>query len=418
MQNQSDSCPKVHRKISSGPISKRDVEVVIERALGPEPKVVNYHVKPYSEEKLGFLGAHYHLSITVKKEDSLDKELKTFFLKCVPHDIESLASTIEDCGAFHKEINFYEKILPELLKSFKDKSWVAECYLVKKDALVFEDLKSRNFSIKGKVLETLILQSGLSGLAKLHASSILAEKRLGKKLNELHPDLLQESLFVRGKKFEQWIINGTKVAVAVAKSIGLDYSNIPKVIDKIFDLAVASKKRRNVVCHGDAKSFNLMFDDSKPTPNCILVDFQLVRYVPAVTDLLQMLYLNISSRKFRDENEEDLLRHYHEIFCETLRDNDQEIELPSFKEILQEYEELRLFGLVTAVLYFPILLIDGKLCADLTKDADGFANIMFGDRVDMTLKMMRDNPLYNSQISDIITELVQRSNKLLSSCNY
>lgn len=409
-----NSCPKVHRQPFKDPITKQDVETVVERALGSQAKVINYHVRTFSDEKLGFLGAHRKLVVTIQNKGIIDKEIHAFFLKSVPYDIEVQASVIEDCGAFYKETNFYKKILPELLKSVKDNSWIAECYLVKTDALVFEDLKSRNFSLREKILDVTSLQSALSALAKLHTSSILAEKRLGRELNELYPDLFRESLFVRGHAFERWIVNSTKVAVAVAKSLGLDHTNIPKMVDRIFEMAVASKSKRNVVCHGDVKSYNLMFDDSLPMPNCILVDFQLVRYVPAMTDVLQLIYLNTMSRAFREENEEELLRHYHEVLCETLRDNDKEIELVSFKEILQEYEEFRLFGLVTTTLYSPINLMEGKLCADLTKDSDGFTNLMFGDRVDMTFKMMHDDPLYRSRITEIITELVQRSKKLLA----
>lgn len=399
-------------KIPKDLITERDVEIVVERALGFQAKVIKYLLKTYSEENLGFLGSYYHLAVTVQKENS--KIVRTFFFKSVPHDNDLKSSIIEEFGAFDKETNFYKKILPELLKSVKDKSWIPECYLVKKNVLALEDLETRNFKIKGKILDALDLQSALTGLAKLHASSILAEKRLGKKFNELFPELFRESLFVRGNRSELTIASSSQVAVAVAKSIGLDHRNIPEVIDRIFEMANASKKWRNVVCHGDTKSFNLMFDDSKPIPKCALVDFQLIRYVPATTDLLQMFYMNISSRDYREKNEGTLLRHYHQVFCETLRDNDLEIELPSFEAVLEEYEDMRLFGLITATLYSHILFMDDKIFAELTKDSDGYKNFMFGNRDEITLRMMRENPAYRILITEIITELVQRSSNLFA----
>lgn len=397
-------------------VSHQDVKVVVERALGPRTKLIGYYLRTYSEEKLGFMGAHRHLVVTVQREGCLNQDVETFFLKSVPHDIEDQASIIEESNVFYKEANFHKLIVPELTRNFKDKSWGVSCYLVKDDAMVFEDLTSRKFTVRGKILDTPALKSALAGLAKLHVSSILAEKRLGKSLIELYPKVLQESIFNLESRFSEWFHTGVEVAVAVAKSLSLDSTNVPGICHRIFELVSASRKWRNVVCHGDAWSYNLMFDDSKPQPTCIMVDYQLVRYAPAMADVAQLIYLT-TKRPYRDEHEVELLKHYHEVFRQTLEENlpgSAEDQGASFSELWQEYEEMRLVGIVTAALYFPINQIEGKLCAEMTKDSDGFSKLLFQDRSQLVLHLMRKDPNYRERITEVIKEMVQRSKRLLA----
>lgn len=393
-------------------LKKEEVEVVVNRALGPSTRIINHHVRIYSTEKLGFLGDYRNLIVTVQRDGNIEKEICTFFLKTVPYDIEEQASLIEECRAFYKETNFYKLIMPELVHGLKDKSWLAECYLVKNDLLIFEDLKFRNFSIKDVHLDLPVLKSGLTALAKLHASTLLAEKRLGKSLGEIYSDQLQECLFVRDSKFNEWVCTSVNVLVAIAKQLKLDHACISKVCDRIFELIKPSKTRRNVICHGDCKSYNLLFDDSQPIPKCVLVDFQLVRYVPAMADVLQMIYLT-TRRKFRDENEKLLLKHYHEVFREFVRDHDEEIDVPIFSDILQEYEEMRAVGLITSALYSPLNLMDKTLCADLTKDSDGFAKLVFETQDDFVLDLMEKDTFYKDVLIEIVNEIVQRSKQFL-----
>ncbi|XP_014214972.1 uncharacterized protein LOC106644109 [Copidosoma floridanum] len=394
------------------PVTEEDVKVVVKRALGCNAKIVNFQLRSYSEEKLGFLGSHRHLVVTIRRDDTEEKEIHTFFVKSVPYDIEIQASVIEDCRAFFKETHFYKHMVAELLGSVKDKSWIAQCYLVKDDVLIFEDLKSKNFALKDHFLDLQGFKSGLTALANLHASSVLAEKRLGKTFNELYPELVKESLFDKKVKFFAWYQSGVDLACNLVTHFGFDATKIPQICDKAFEKFKASEKWRNVVCHGDLKSFNLMFDNSCAVPKCVIVDFQLLRYCPAMVDVSQMLYL-ATRREFRERYETELLKHYHEVFCTNLRENDAEIALPTFQEILQEFTDMRVVGVVTANLYFPTQHLDGKRCAELTSTSDGFNQLLFGNRVKLVLDTMKEDQYFNEIITEITMELIRRSQEFL-----
>lgn len=400
-----------HEKID--PIQNQDVQVLVKRVFEENYKLASYSFGNYSEEKLGFLGAHRQL-VVITNDKRVEGEKKTkchsFFVKSIPYEVAEQAVVIEDCKAFFKETNFYKNISPELLKSVVDKFWLAKCHLVKDDALIFEDLRVRHFNLRGQFLNYDCFKSGLLALANLHASSILTEKRLGKTFKELYPEFLKESLFDKSCKFYDWYRTSVDVVLNVSKYLGLDGKNIVETCDCIFDKVKTSEKWRNVICHGDLKSFNMMFasninDDSSPL-DCVLVDFQLLRYCPAMVDLSQMLYLS-TRRSFRDEYLSDLLKHYHKSLCMILRKNNRDIELPKLEQILQEFADMKLVGVVTASLYFPIQQLEGKRCAELTKDSNGFTKLLFKDRVDLVLDTMRRDERYNEILTEIITELVE-----------
>ncbi|KAL7305889.1 hypothetical protein TKK_0001895 [Trichogramma kaykai] len=400
-------------KGTSAILTKQDVEGVTKKALGTDVKIINYHVKAFSEEKVGFMGYHQFLMVTVFRKNRIEKEIHSFFLKSVPYGVEAQAEVIESCQSFYKEGQFYKFIVPELIKSSTDNTWLVNCFLVKDDVLIFENLKMLNYDTKDKTLDLDSVKSSLSALAKLHCASILAEKRLGKTFLELHPRAMKECIFTVENKFHEWFRTGVNLAVEIANMTGLDSSSIRQICQRVFEKISASKKWRNVVCHGDAWSNNIMFNDARPlVDRAILVDFQLVRYTSAMSDVTQCLYLNLR-RQTREKVEREMLKFYHDVFSSELSRNDQDFDLPDFQDMLQEFEAMRLVGIVTAMLYSPISYVEGKLCAEITQDSDGFMNLLFRDRIDLVLNIMEKDPEYKSRILEVIEELVERSEQLL-----
>lgn len=399
-----DSAPNGLEKrgldLYKNPLTQQDVEIIVERSFGPNYKIHNYSVKSYSNENLGFMGAHRNFVVQVSQEGSTVKELNTYFLKSVPYNINGQAKFVEDSKMFYKETSFYNLIMPELMKSSKDKSWAPQCYLVKDDAIVFENLILKNYTLSEKYLNLPCLEGALASLAKLHAASILAEKRLGKTFLELYPELMDEVLFSADGPFGVWNERGIDAVVAIAKYLGLDYKIVPKVCHLIYDKILPSKTRRNVINHGDAWSNNLMFNGTK----CALVDFQLIRYVPAMTDVALLIYHN-SKKELRDEHEMDLLRHYHKVMCDTLKDGGETI-LPKFEDIVEEYEETRIIATIKINLYFQINKINGKKQVELMSTTEGFNSLLYEDRVPLVLDLMESDELYRDALSSAVRELI------------
>ncbi|XP_058795068.1 uncharacterized protein LOC131666426 [Phymastichus coffea] len=389
------------------PLTRQDVETIIAKSLGPNYKIHNYYMRNHSNEHVGFMGAHRNFIVEVSKEGSTQKELHTYFLKSVPYNVYDHAKFVKESKMFHKETSFYELIMPELMKSSRDKSWAPQCYLVKDDALVFENLVIKNYTMKAdRLLDVASLEAALSSLAKMHAASMLAEKRLGKSFLDMYPDLMEEILFSRTKLFAMWNKCGIDVLTNIAKYLGLDDEVVPKVCNLIYEKLRPSKTRRNVINHGDAWANNLMFNESK----CILVDFQLVRYVPAMSDVALLFYHN-AKKELRDKYEMNLLKHYHTTLCDVLKDGG--VDIPEFVDIVDEYEEMRIVGLVTTNMYYQINQIPGDKQLELMSTSQGFNDLLFRDRVDLILGFMKTDGRYREILSSVVKELVESAPKYL-----
>ncbi|XP_058795067.1 uncharacterized protein LOC131666425 [Phymastichus coffea] len=389
------------------PLTRQDVETVIEKSVGSGVSILGYHLTPYSDKVLGFLGAHRNLVVEALPDGSQSKRIHTYFVKSIPYHIERRAKFVKENKIFYREARFFKFIMPELMRSSKDKSWAAQCYLAKDDALVFEHLQLKNYKLKNKFLDVPSLKAALSSVAKMHAASVLTEKRLGKTFAEMYPSLIDEIVFTRDGPFAHGIGLGIDTATKVAEYLGLNYEVVARVCNLIFEKILPSKTRQNVLCHGDVWLNNFMFDDK----NCALVDFQLIRYVPAMTDVTQLIYYN-ARRELREKCETDLLKHYHEVLCEILKDAG-EMTCPKFQDILDEYEERRIIGIVTINLYFPTNQVDGETLAEMIEDPDRLDRLMARDRANVVFEMMKENEGYKELIESTVRELVEVSDKFL-----
>ncbi|XP_016837039.1 uncharacterized protein LOC100116034 [Nasonia vitripennis] len=393
-------------------LTKEDVSTVVENSLGSAFKLIDYKITNFSDRILGFMGAHRLLSVRVREETSTNEETHSYFVKCLPPTNEEQSRVLQSVNFFYKEANFYSHILPKLTASIGDHSWCPRSYLVKgSNLVVLENLATKNYIVKDKLLDIESLKSALVAMAKLHGSTVLAEKRLGKTFLELHPKALEESLCINQGYTKEWYRTGLDVAAAVAEKLGLNATLIPKICDRTFEALSTLKMRQNVICHGDAWSFNFMFKDSPLAPNCVMMDFQIIRYAPAVIDVAQFFYYTMR-REFREKNEYQLLRHYYDEFAKILK-IDEEVVVPSFSQILEEFELCRIVGVVSAVLQLPLTMVDDEVGADIFSDAGGFARLVYLDRVDLVLDIMKKDSSYNDRIVESVKEMVERSKKLL-----
>ncbi|KAJ8680537.1 hypothetical protein QAD02_016324 [Eretmocerus hayati] len=401
-------------------LTLKDVLVVAQRAFNdPSVKVVDYTIDDYSQDKLGFAGCHQSLKIIVQRKTTDDYKEVSFFMKSIPNDCEELANYIRQQGVFDGESSFYEMIIPELMKNYTGGKWSSECYLVKEDVMVLEDLRSKNYQVLGCFFDTpVVLKAALTTLAQLHGCSILAETRLNHlsknslTLKDRYPDCFRERVFDRSKKSAKWYNSGVNAVVAVAEHLGYnDSQELRGTFELLYDIVKPSEKYFNTITHADLWTNNLMFDDTKPIPRCILIDYQLFRYAPMVLDILMLLYLN-TTRKFRLSKGKELIQFYHSVLEKTVVENDstsKKAKCPSLKQILAEYEELRLYGPALACLYFPVVLLNSKDAELYTKDSESYHNFFYVNRTSTTLEHIEKDPFFKERIEEVVAEMIEIS---------
>lgn len=370
------------------------------------PEVVNFDLKPFSSEKLGYLGVHELLTVEVRVRDGATEFTKslTFFAK-------SVAPTCNDFDQmiFREEANFFGKVVPRLLWHESEEFWAAKCYLARDDLLVLEDLRSRGFKVNSDLLQDCQLRAAMVSVARFHAASMLLEGKSREPLNKVYPGFFKEKVFLNddGGFAWKWLVAGMEVVEAVASKLGLEPKHASAAYHMMLESVRPTKDQRNVLCHGDLWSNNMLFKDNEDggTSTCKLVDFQLVGYACYAMDVMQLLHLNTTAAT-RQRLEKELIELYHSVLADNLRRGGlEENRIIGLEEVFRDTESKRICGLVAAVQYFPIALLNKELALEYCKDVDKLEEYMYTSRKDFVLRAMTLDENYRVRVEESVKEL-------------
>ncbi|KAJ8960788.1 hypothetical protein NQ318_020083 [Aromia moschata] len=279
------------------------------------------------------------------------------------------------------------------------------CYLAREDKfMVLDNVSDEGFTVcdKHKFLDYDRVLVVLQSLAKLHASSIIYEEKRSSELGEHyrltddHEEEFEESFFNDRPDF----VNAKGVEASVKGVVKeIDIFGFPhklpsgksfpemaeKVCYKVYDLVKPSKRFRNVLCHGDlwATNFLLKYNiNAQPTSGgCKFVDFQCGRYAPPAQDVLSVLYLT-TGRGFRGE-----------------------VHVPGDRDFMESCEEQKLFAIVQAAIYFPLILVGNDLVEAYFSDAELNEKALFEDRSYLVLAHMNKDESYTTRLKESIQDL-------------
>lgn len=233
-------------------------------------------------------------------------------------------------------------------------------------------------------------------------------------LQDQYPNNFKEKIFFEhdGGVIGQWLSSGVDVVAVVAEKLGANSQKLRDAFHDVKKIAKPSQKYRNVICHGDLWTNNMMFDDTLPIPKCVLVDYQCLRYAPLVLDILHFLYVN-TTRAYREKHERELIEFYHGVLVKSveLSDATKSANVPCLEETLKAYSDSRLFGICLATLYFPFILVDSKVMNEKI-EYEGFNNVLFGNRSEFTLDYMDKDGFFKLRVEEAVMELVDFTQSL------
>lgn len=393
------------------PVTEQDVKTIISHTMGSGWKILNYELEPFTKVKKGVLGTHLSLTVKVRRKSQSDNPVfQRFFVKIQP-DSPLVKEVMMDDNMYSEEVHFYSKVYPLMKQISECKKWSPCCFLATDNVLIFEDLRDQGYVLRENCrLDEYSLKLALTALARFHASSLTVEAKLGKKLNDAFPDAFAEKMYCKSNKFGRGTVVGYETNVLLAEKFGFDSSLIPKIHDRVYERVRAMDGECNVICHGDLWKNNLLFNDIEQ--NCILVDFQLLRYASVAVDIGMLLYLH-TTEEDRKKFESSLLKHYYSVLYDTLLlNNVPKSEIPKYESILKEFNEHRLVGLTYASLYSPGIHQNPDDLADIMNDPVKLKKWFLKERIDFIIASIDKNLVYEKLLKDIMTELMAEANKI------
>lgn len=400
-------------------LNKEDLEILVSRSLGNGFQILNYHLEPFTENKNGIFGNHQLLTLNLKADfnDEIDARTQTFFVK-TPPEPSTARKNLLDKELFIEEIHFYEEIYPILTENNDDdrQRWSPKFYLIKGDVLVFEDLRSKGYRMRQDVpLDDMdFLKAAISALARFHAASIFAEMKIGKTLRDAYPNAFVEKLYTDSTIYSRCTDLGFETIVLLAEKFGIETNLIKKFYKRTCEMVRYREGRLNVINHGDLWKNNILLKENS-TPNCLLVDYQLLRYTSPTCDICMLLYLH-STPNFRKSYEFELFDYYYSVLCNRLLTNKSLIKptIPSYDELLKDYKESRLIGMIYAAHYLPGIYLKPEDFSTLLNDSDELEKWLFSERFSVIESTIKSDPIYEKKLKNVIEELFEEGRRIFS----
>ncbi|XP_026761736.2 uncharacterized protein LOC113520566 [Galleria mellonella] len=411
-------------------ITEEDINLILLKCEYPSDVIVeNYDVCNASKYMMGFLGDYWKLKIriAIKNDENIVRKTLNFFIKAISKSNLSKAEVVREMKLFEKELCFYSVIkmninLPDM------KPWSARLITPLNEALVFEDLTSLQYETRNKFTrfdKDHMLQA-LKTLARFHASSIIFEENKSQrlqrsyKINDEYSHLLDEGGY---HKSEPWFIQCMNGALETITAYS-KYSTNEKIMNLIklhwnnvwysaLELSNMSSEYRNVICHRDLWNNNILFHYKKvgetlKPDDCMIVDFQAVRYQPPAGDVMVLLYCNLDP-KFREENLNLFLDYYHKELELILIKYGIKIEDVINKEdFLNSAECQRKWGLIVCACLIPQIWIDDELITKIFCDTTQFDKVLTKDKGTFIKHMVKTNQDYRENIMLIFDEIIER----------
>ncbi|KOB72621.1 putative Juvenile hormone-inducible protein [Operophtera brumata] len=399
-------------------LSSENVEFIVSKhGVANGYSVEDYYIQNASDKMLGFLCDYWKLKVQLTP----NKRVLHYFLKLVSVSNDAKAKMVKELQLFENELYFYTEI-KERIHVSDLKPWSAPFITGLKSAMVFEDMNALQYKLRDKFkrFDEAHTFEALKTLTRFHASSIIYEEKRSKELgrsyslNEDFEEYLNKGGYENKDTWFSQCRNGCLKAIKNFSNYSkTEISVIESLWFDVWSAAVAqtdpSPEYRNVICHRDLWNNNLMFhyqDENKPD-DCVLVDFQAVRYHPPSGDVMFLLYCNLDP-KYREENMKKFLNFYIEELHRILVDNGIDPNVITKEKFFESAELQRQWGLITCACLIPQFWIDDEVITNIFTDTVQFDNNLRKDKASFITKMMESNPDYKEKVMEIFEEIVDR----------
>lgn len=275
------------------------------------------------------------------------------------------------------------------------------------------------------LLQTLDLHHVLltvTSIARFHAAFANYETNKSIELNRPYDFYREFGHIIKEPTFGDtpWVRTAAKLTADLINAFSTKYSNIPDLEEQLAKLFIkacesldVAEGMLNVIVHKDLWINNILYKyegaSGEPT-NALLIDYQCVRYGPPTFDLTSFLYLT-TTRKFREEYESQVFKHYFDIFSGALEDATRKrLDAMGYDEemFLSWCEKSRMFGAFEAIGICPTVLMDAKSAEKVFDDPETYMKICEEDRSGPVIEYAKNHSVYRKRNLEVSEEFVER----------
>ncbi|CAB3219729.1 unnamed protein product [Arctia plantaginis] len=327
-----------------------------------------------------YTSALFKITITAKNADDLKLFAKVADVKGQLRDLMNVKLLFDteqfvysELGKTYEKIQDKHNVAPEYRFTFP-KFYGGES-VEEQETVVFEDLVSKGYSTycRFKSIDWEHAATAVESLARFHALSFAFEKEdpvnFAKALEKLkyqipeHDDNLRET----GIKIVDDAIQVTKEEHKEA------IRNLMAAVDDSTQEEVYQYKlplSKPVLCHGDYRVSNLMFQRQNGHLKTMVLDFQTCHVGCALIDLLYLEFTG-TDEEFRRENHQKFIDHYFQELTRALGRLGLDVNDVYPRELFDD--ELRQMLPVTlrlSIFVLPLVLVEAELAPQFGKDGD------------------------------------------------
>ncbi|KAL7729674.1 hypothetical protein ACLKA6_007945 [Drosophila palustris] len=333
--------------------------------------IVRFEVNPALGPGENYGGVLTRVRVGFKLSQQPDEELKkNLIVKTAIDDDELTKELMEPYDIFNREMTLYEKVLPKLTELLKETDGFEPLFPTaifvdrERSAIIFEDLSVANYVMADRVkrLDKEHVHLILRKLAKMHATSAVFNERNAGNLEKFDRGFFNRytnaysGYFVGGLlAAARWMSQEPECAPYAQKLFKL----APHYMDIGRECFAPLRDSVNVLAHGDVWTNNVMvkYDANTGHPvDILIIDFQYSFWGSPTIDLHH--FFNTSLREpLRRKEQGNLLKYYHSIFTDTLRQlNYKQNPIPSLHEFQLQAEQKRFFAMHSAVVVQPVMI--------------------------------------------------------------
>lgn len=410
-------------------LNNDDVKIILHNHYGDDNfEIIKVTSLPYFNNINGFLGQHISLSVDVKRDDKSLKEY--FFAKFLPTQDSPFYEHIQHANCYNKELFFYTNFM-ELAKNAIENLNVRiapKMLYSSKEILIFEDMGIQGYkSITLADVTELHVTKAMQVIAKFHAIGFAVEEYKSKsfkcayKLIDEFPDIFNEPLFSLNVKSIPYRLSTTgrdaTLDLMEFLSHKLSEDKIARFkeeyglqFDKLMDIFFnGDQKYRRVISHGDLWLNNLLYkyDEGGKIADCLMVDFQYLRYAPPAHDVTFTIYY-IANKELMREKYDHFLRVYYEHLTNEL--NRYGLDINDICP-MEEYEKsCKMYLTIAKIIkgiYAPLCGLPQDRLNKLCSNAEDYRYYLLGDRRPLARKFMKEEPAFNDFITENLMDIYE-----------